>query len=144
MRSTDGSGLSEELQDQIAAGIKDYIQDQQEEAKKEQAEKNKPKVIEGDFTDDDAVLGDEDALVTIIEFSDYELNAGERVETIVEISKNTCRIILHLDDFTGNSADQQIVRNFFIAAIPFTKDFSSYIHGQYEELSEQWKALTIN
>lgn len=56
----------------IEAGIEAYIEKQQLEAEKAQAEANKPKFVEGDFTDDDPFLGDEDAPVTIVEWSDYE------------------------------------------------------------------------
>lgn len=62
----------EMLTEQIEEGIEAYIAKQEEEARQAQIEANKPKFVEGDFTDDDAVLGDEDAPVTIIEFSDYE------------------------------------------------------------------------
>ena len=56
----------------IEAGIEAYIAKQQEEAVKAQADANKPKFIEGDFTDDDPVLGDKNAPITLIEWSDYE------------------------------------------------------------------------
>lgn len=63
---------SDDLQEQIEKGIETFIQKQQEEAMEAQAEANKPKFVEGNFTDDDAVLGDENAQVTIVEWSDYE------------------------------------------------------------------------
>lgn len=68
-----GGGVSSNnLEANIQEGIDAYIQKQQAEASKAQAEANKPKVVEGDFTDDDPVLGDKNAPVTLIEFSDYE------------------------------------------------------------------------
>ena len=69
-----GGGLLKDdvLADEIEAGIKAYIQKAQDEYN-EQAEAAKtPAVISEDFSDDDAVLGDVNAPVTIIEFSDYE------------------------------------------------------------------------
>lgn len=68
-----GSKFSdEEFQKKISEGIDKYITDQQAEYDKQAAERDKPKVVTGDFSDDDAVLGDKDAKVTIVEFSDYQ------------------------------------------------------------------------
>lgn len=68
----DGGLNDEDLQAKIFEGIDAYVANKQTEYDKQQVEANKPKFVEGDFTDDDAVLGDEDAPVTIVEFSDYE------------------------------------------------------------------------
>lgn len=64
-----GGGTS---QADIEAGIEVYIKNQQAEVAKAQAEANKPKTFEGDFTDDDPFLGDANAQVTIVEWSDFE------------------------------------------------------------------------
>lgn len=62
-----GKMSDEDLQTAIFQGIDNYIAKQQEEA-------NKPKTwtVEDDFTDDDPFLGDTNAPVTIVEWSDYE------------------------------------------------------------------------
>lgn len=67
-----GGNTPANMQEQIEQGIEKYAQKQQELARKAQEDANKPKVVQGDYTDDDAVLGDKNAPVTIVEFSDYE------------------------------------------------------------------------
>lgn len=70
-----GGGLDEkELQTQIFKGIDAYVDQQKQEYDQKQAEANNPapKYVEGDFSDDDPFMGDADAPVTIVEWSDYE------------------------------------------------------------------------
>lgn len=62
----------EEFDAKVEASIERFVQKQQEDAAAAQEEANKPKKVEGVSVDDDPVLGDPDAPVTIIEFSDYE------------------------------------------------------------------------
>ncbi len=59
---------SDDLKTEIRTGIEDYVKDQEAEYNGTQ----EPPTVEGDFTDDDAVLGDADAPVTIVEFSEYQ------------------------------------------------------------------------
>jgi len=74
----------------IEAGIQAYIEKQQAETTKAQAEANKPKFVDGDFTDDDPVLGDPDAPVTIVEWSDFECPFCARFfkNTLPQIKEN--------------------------------------------------------
>jgi protein-disulfide isomerase len=72
VKVSDGVLNSSVLQEKIFKGIDDYIAKEQSKAADEQAASEKPKFVTGDFSDDDAVLGDKNAPVTIVEFSDYE------------------------------------------------------------------------
>lgn len=97
-----GSGGN--LNEEIEKGIEAYIEKQQDEARKAQEEANKPQPVEGDFADDDAVFGDPDAPVTIVEFSDYECPFCKRhfTQTFPEIKKNyidTGKVKLIFRDF---------------------------------------------
>lgn len=57
---------------EIEKGIDAFIAKEEQRIEEERREASKPQVVEGDFADDDAVLGDPNAPVTMIEFSDYE------------------------------------------------------------------------
>lgn len=60
------------VKDQVKQGLDEYIQEQQAKAQQDAVAANQPKTIEGDFTDDDAVEGNKNAKVTIVEFSDFQ------------------------------------------------------------------------
>lgn len=63
---------SEAFSQKVEEGIKSFIKKQEEEQQKAMEEANKPQKVEGVTVDDDPVLGDPNAPVTIIEFSDFE------------------------------------------------------------------------
>lgn len=76
-----GNGVSGvNLEEEIAKGIDAYV---------ERAQQG-PEINAEDFVDDDAVLGDKDAPLTIVEFSDYECPFCARFfsDTLSQIKEN--------------------------------------------------------
>ena len=78
------------IDEKVQQGVEDYIAKQKEEEQKAIEEANKPQKVEDVSIDDDAVLGDPNAPVTIVEFSDYQCPfCGRHVAQVFpEIEKN--------------------------------------------------------
>lgn len=76
-----GGGSSANLEEKIDERVDAYIQN---------LINPPPPVVEGDFTDDDAVMGDVNAPVSVVEFSDFECPFCKRFhdETLPLIKKN--------------------------------------------------------
>jgi len=101
---TNSSIDDEAFQERVEKAIDVYIQKQKDEYTKQQEEANKPKTVSGDFTDDDAVTGDKDAPVTIVEFSDFQCPYCEVfvTKTLPQIEKkyiDTGKVKLVFRDF---------------------------------------------
>lgn len=64
--------LGKNLKTDVKDALNEYIQEQQQEAQKQAVAENQPKIIPGDFTDDDPVKGNKNAKITIVEFSEYQ------------------------------------------------------------------------
>ncbi|MBI5754569.1 DsbA family protein [Candidatus Peregrinibacteria bacterium] len=68
-----GGNLSDDVfQEKVSKSIDAYIANEQKKAQDAQVAADKPKFVTGDFTDDDPVLGNKNAKVSIVEFSDYQ------------------------------------------------------------------------
>ena len=91
--------------DMLEAAINNYVEEQQEVARKAQEEASKPRQItQEDVSDDDAFLGDKDAPVTIVEFSEYqcpycERHVRETVPQIMEKYVDTGKVKYVFRDF---------------------------------------------
>lgn len=100
-----GGGVSDEaFQKKVTDGIETYISGEQKKAQEAQEAAQKPKFVTGDFSDDDAVLGDKNAPVTIVEFSDYQCPycGSFRNDTLTQIQKeyiDTGKVKLVYRDF---------------------------------------------
>ncbi len=66
---------------------------------------------------------------------------NERVNITVYLNKSTCRLILHLTDFTGNMFDQQVVQDFYTAVIPAITAQITFVDEQYDEIKESWENI---
>ena len=95
---------SEEFGTKVREGIDTFVKQEEEKAKKQQEEANKPKQVPDVSVDDDPVLGSADAPVTIVEFSDYECPFCGRnfAQTYPELKKtyiDTGKVKLVFRDF---------------------------------------------
>jgi protein-disulfide isomerase len=77
-------------QDAIEKGIEKYIAMQEQQAAEAQRKANEPQNVQGVSADDDAVLGNKNAPVTIVEFSDYQCPFCKKFadETLSKIKEN--------------------------------------------------------
>lgn len=95
---------SEAFGTKVREEIDQFVKEEEEKFKQDQAEANKPKKVADVSADDDPVLGSPDAPVTIIEFSEYECPFCGRhfSQTYPELKKNyidTGKVKLVFRDF---------------------------------------------
>jgi len=135
----------EDLQAAISIGIDKYIDDKQNEYENSQAAANEP-ILDVDLTDDDAFLGDKDAPVTIVEFSDYQCPYCERfwAETLPELEEkyiNTGKVKFVFRDFPLSGHARAIPAA--VAAECVSEDLGDEgYYAMHDEMFENFGKLT--
>jgi protein-disulfide isomerase len=88
--STSSTDTDADFNIRVENAIEAYIDKQEELARQEQEEANKPKKVEGVSAGDAAVWGDPNAPVTIVEFSDFECPYCKKnfLETIPQLQED--------------------------------------------------------
>ncbi len=116
-----GSGISQyseqELQAEIFKGIEAYVEKKEDEYKEQVETAKKPTPaypeFEGDFADDDPFMGQEDAPVVIVEFSDYKcyycgVFYDETLGKIKENYIDTGKVKFVYRDYTAKSGSKEV------------------------------------
>lgn len=109
-QNQDSEVAEKEFEQKVEKAIEKYIAKQQEKALKAQEEANKIIQVEGVSVDDDAMLGDPEAAVTIIEFSDFDCFYCQKYaqETYPLLKKN----------YINNKKVKYVARDFPLASHP--------------------------
>lgn len=135
------------LEAAIDEGIARYVKKAEEAQKKQQEEESKPKKIEGVSPDDDAVLGNKNAPITIVEFTDYQCPYCERhfSETFPQLKKeyiDTGKVKLIVRDFPLNF--HQNAMDAAIAAECAGDEGDAKYFEMHHKLFENQNALAVN